>query len=325
MGRFTLKRMSAAFACLLVAAPSIVLAQAAGVDEVIVTARKRSERISDVAMSLNVIGGNTIERLHVRNLADLAPLAHNVAMFEDFPGAGIPTWIIRGVGLQDFNSNNTPAAAVYADGIYQVATVMGNQGLFDVAQVEVLKGPQGGLYGRNTTGGAVLLNSQRARLGKREAAVSLSHGRWQQSQADGMVNLPIGDSAAFRIAGRVENGTGGWQESLANGDEHGARQRWDLRSWLAWDLNNAWSVNWKLQGGRDESDIALGRSIGLYSRTTGGLCAAVRAGERDDTNCINFAGVNRLSTGKASTIENLALQPDDGSRVWSSTDRKSVV
>ncbi|MES2606442.1 MAG: TonB-dependent receptor [Pseudomonadota bacterium] len=314
------KKLSTVMGCLLAASPQLLLSQTASVEEVLVTARKRNEPVTDVAISLNVIDAATIESLHVRNLADLAPLAHNVTLFEDFPGAGIPTWIIRGVGLQDFNSNNTPAAAVYADGIYQVATVMGNQGLFDVAQVEVLKGPQGGLYGRNTTGGAVLLNSQRAVLGESQGSVALSHGSWQQSQGDGMVNLPLGDTAAIRLAGRIEDGNGGWQDSLATGEEHGAKERWDLRSWLGWELADDWTLNLKLQGGSEQSDIALGRSIGLYSKAgTGAFCAAVLAGQRDDTNCLNFAGVNRVAFGQPSLVENLSLQADDGSSVWSST------
>jgi len=201
------------------------VAQNSLVEQVIVTARKRSEPATAVPMSFNVIDATTIDTFRIRNLADLAPLAHNVALFEDFPGAGIPTWIIRGVGLQDFNSNNTPAAAVHVDGVYQPSTVMGNAALFDMAQAEILKGPQGGLYGRNTTGGAVLLQSKRADASAQDYALSLTHGSWQQSQADAMANVPVSANAALRIAARIEDGNGGWQRSLVTGDEHGAKQR----------------------------------------------------------------------------------------------------
>ena len=314
------RKALSALGLLLLAAPCVLQAQqSALVEQVVVTARKRSEPLASVPMSLNVIPATTIERLHVRNLADLAPLAHNVSMFEDFPGAGIPTWIIRGVGLQDFNSNNTPAAAVYADGIYQVATVMGNAALFDVGQVEILKGPQGGLYGRNTTGGAVLLNSNKAATAGRDYRLSATYGSWQQSQVDGMANLPINADTALRVAARVEDGRGGWQRSLASGDEHGAKQRWDVRSWLHWSPAN-WTFDWKLQGGSEQSDIMLGRSIGMYGIKPGQLyCDAVLKGQRDDASCLNFGALNRYRAGKPQLVENLALQPDDGSAVWSST------
>lgn len=312
---------------LLAAAPTAVLAQAASatteglVEQVVVTARKRSEAATSVPVSLNVIDAAAINTFRVRNLADLAPLAHNVALFEDFPGAGIPTWIIRGVGLQDFNSNNTPAAAVYADGVYQAATVMGNAGLFDIDQVEILKGPQGGLYGRNTTGGAVLLNSNKADVLAKDYAVSLTHGSWQQSQADAMANLPISENAAVRIAARIEDGNGGWQQSLASGDEHGAKQRYDVRSWLHWAPTDKLSIDWKLQGGSEQSDIMLGRSIGMYDPAKPGkaYCAAILSGSRDDSKCVNFGALNRLRAGKPELVENLALQAADGSSVWSST------
>ena len=295
------------------------VAQNSLVEQVIVTARKRSEPATAVPMSFNVIDATTIDTFRIRNLADLAPLAHNVALFEDFPGAGIPTWIIRGVGLQDFNSNNTPAAAVHVDGVYQPSTVMGNAALFDMAQAEILKGPQGGLYGRNTTGGAVLLQSKRADASAQDYALSLTHGSWQQSQADAMANVPVSANAALRIAARIEDGNGGWQRSLVTGDEHGVKQRYDVRSWLHWAPSDSWTFDWKLQGGSEQSDIMLGRSVGMYDAVkTKTYCAAVLRGERDDRSCVNFGAVNRLVAGKPQLIENLALQADDGSSVWSS-------
>src|SRR5690606_5069038 len=121
---------------------------------------------------------SVLEALNFRALPEAAALAENVMMFEDYSGAALPTWVIRGVGVQDYNSNNTPTASVYLDGAYQVSTVMGAASLFDVQALEILKGPQGGLYGRNTTGGAVILRSQRAQLGEREAALDLGYGRW---------------------------------------------------------------------------------------------------------------------------------------------------
>ncbi|HTQ99146.1 MAG TPA: TonB-dependent receptor plug domain-containing protein [Candidatus Acidoferrum sp.] len=271
-------------------------------------------------MSLNVVDGNTIDALHMRTLPDLVSQTQNVSMFEDFPGAGLPTWVIRGVGLQDFNSNNTPTAAVYNDGVYQASTAMGDEALFDIDQAEILKGPQGGLYGRNTTGGAVLLNSHRGKVGVQEQSFSISYGRWQQVQADGMVNVPLTADAAWRLAGRVDEApsSAGWQTSMPSGEHHGGRDRYDIRSWLHWGSGDL-QLDWKVQGGRDDSDIALGRSIGLYDPTGAKLfCDAVLAGYRDDAHCINFGGVNLLSQGKPALIENLSLQASDGSRVFSS-------
>lgn len=300
----------------LYAGSALAQSGAAGVEEVTVTARKRAESIQNVDISLSVITAEAIKSLRLRNLPDVAAYAQNVTLFEDFPGSGSPTWFIRGVGLQDFNTNNTPTAGVYVDGNYQVATVMGMTSLYDVAQVEVLKGPQGGLYGRNTSGGAVLVNSNRAVLGLQDAYVELGYGRWDQATAEAMINIPVSANVAWRLAGRVENSSDGWQRVIGTNEKHGEKDRADLRSWLLWQPHEGFTAQWKLQGGFDDSDIALGRSIGFYDPATlASPCAPIREGRRDDVLCTNFGGSNRLRLGLMP--ENLALQADDGSLVLS--------
>jgi iron complex outermembrane receptor protein len=289
-------------------------------EQITVTAKKRTQDVQRVDISMSVVDGATVKDLRLRTLPEAAALMENVEIFEDYPGAGIPTWIIRGVGLQDFNSNNTPTAPVYMDGTYQVATVMGGAGMFDIGQLEVLKGPQGGLYGRNTSGGAVVLNTRRATPGEREAYLNLGYGRWQQATLEGALNIPLADALAVRFAARGENGADGWQHSIGSGRVHGEKERWDLRSWLQYKPGDNFTLEWKLQGGDDTSHIPLGRSIGLYAYgSTGALCSAVLAGRRDDHNCINFGGVNRLHRNQGEIPEVIAAQADDGSAVFSDT------
>lgn len=141
-GTSVLRPRGLVLALFLLASGTDALAQAfPGVEQVLVTARRRSEPLQQVPVSIDVISAGFLRDYHVLNLAELPQFSTNVTLFEDLPGAGIPTWIIRGVGLQDFNSNNTPTAGVYVDGLYQPATVMGSSALFDVAQVQILKGP----------------------------------------------------------------------------------------------------------------------------------------------------------------------------------------
>ena len=181
--------------------------------------------------------------------------------------------------MQDFNSNNTPTAGVYLDEGYQVATVMGGAGLFDVEQIEILKGPQGGLYGRNTSGGAVLLNTRRATTARRETWLELGYGSWQQTTMQGGFNLPFSDTAALRVAARSESSSDGWQQSIGTGAIHGEKDNWDVRTWLHFEPTAALALQWKIQSGHDASDIPLGRSIGMYARSgIPTLCAAVLAG-----------------------------------------------
>lgn len=306
-----------ALACaLLASAPAA--AQPPALEQIVVTAKKRNQDPRQVDISMSVVSGEAAEALRLRELPNVAALVEGVEIFEDFPGAGIPTWIIRGVGLQDFNSNNTPTAGVYLDESYQVSTVMGGAGLFDVEQIEVLKGPQGGLHGRNTSGGAVLLNTRRAEIGRREFWAQAGQGSWQTTSAQAGFNVPLTDNIALRVAGRGESGQDGWQKSLAGDATHGEKQRWDLRAWLRMEVSDAVTVQWKVQGGADTSEIPLGRSIGLYARSgTPTLCAAILAGRRDDANCINFGGVNRLRRNRGEVVEQISVQDDDGSAVHS--------
>ncbi|MEY4640999.1 MAG: hypothetical protein RLZZ227_993 [Pseudomonadota bacterium] len=311
-------RLAAGIALIAFAGSSAQAQTAPPLEQIVVTAKKRSQSQQRVNISMSVIPRETVEALNLRSLPDAAALVENVELFEDFPGAGIPTWIIRGVGLQDFNSNNTPTAGVYLDEGYQVATVMGGAGLFDVEQIEVLKGPQGGLYGRNTSGGAIILNTRRAKLDSRDAWVNVGYGSWQTTTAQGGFNVPLADSAAWRVAARSESSKDGWQKSLGTGATHGEKDRWDLRSWLLVEPTEALTVQWKVQGGRDVSDIALGRSIGVYTRGTPPVpCAAILAGRRDDASCINFGGVNRIRRNRGEVPELISAQGDDGGEVFS--------
>lgn len=296
---------------------TLPLVHAAELPELVtVVARKRSETLQRVDISMDVISADSMRRLNLNYLPQLAELSENVALFEDMPGAGIPTWVIRGVGLQDFNTNNTPTAGVFLDGAYQVSTAMGGAGLFDVEQVEILKGPQGGLYGRNTSGGAVLLNTRRAELDAREGYVELGHGSWNRTTLAGAYNLPVSKQLAFRMAARTEQGNDGWQRSLSDGSVHGETDRWDVRSWMRYEPTGSLTVELKVQAGRDTSDVGLGRAIGLYALSAPlAFCPSLLAGRRDDS-CLSFAGLTqRLTTG--SVRDNVAAQAADGSRVLS--------
>jgi iron complex outermembrane receptor protein len=304
----------AVLVALVLAVPASQVLAAEAPELVTVVARKRSETLQRVDISMDVISADSMRRLNLNYLPQLAELSGNVALFEDLPGAGIPTWVIRGVGLQDFNTNNTPTAGVFLDGAYQVSTVMGGAALFDVAQAEILKGPQGGLYGRNTSGGAVLLNTRRASLESSEGYVELGHGSWNRSTVAGAYNLAATEKLAFRVAGRAEQGSDGWQRSLVDGSVHGETDRWDLRSWMLYAPTDALQVQLKIQAGRDASDVVLGRTVGLYAASAPlAFCPSLQAGRRDD-GCLSFAGLTqRLTTG--TVRDDVAGQANDGSRV----------
>jgi iron complex outermembrane receptor protein len=137
---------------------------------VVVTAQRRNERIQDVPITMSAFSADTLNQLGATKLEDVANSVSNVQMFK--MASGQPTWIIRGVGLTDFSPNNTPTAAVYQDDVYLTSTAMSQLSMFDIERVEVLKGPQGGIYGRNASGGAVKVMSVKPEFGATEQSVS---------------------------------------------------------------------------------------------------------------------------------------------------------
>ena len=124
------------------------------IEEVLVTAQKREQNVNDVGLSVAVLSGSDIAELGLVEPLDLAAQVPNLNINNTI-GNSIPNVSIRGLGLNDYAVNNNPAAGVYVDEVYLVSPAMLSFQLFDLERVEVLKGPQGTLYGRNTTAGAV--------------------------------------------------------------------------------------------------------------------------------------------------------------------------
>jgi len=279
-------------------------------EEIVVTANKREQDIQQLGLTMSALDADQLRALNLQSLPDITTAIPNVELFEDYGGHGLPVWVIRGVGLQDFNANNTPTAAVYLDEVYQASTVMGNVGLFDAERVEVLKGPQGGLYGRNTSGGAVNFHTRKPVHGERDGYASATWSRWDTWSLEAGGNLDLGDKATLRLAGNSVFSNDAWQSSLADGRKHGEKDLWNFRSWLLLEPGEDTRVHWKLYGGENRSELNLGRAIGLYA-AQGGYCAAVLSGRRDDSSCHTLAGIAALAAGQTPVLP--AVQARNGS------------
>ena len=130
-------------------------APASGVENVVVTAQKRRQKIQDVPISITVLDQKTLRRLDVRSSDELAQYVPSVQIGMPSGRGNQPLISIRGIGLNDTNTNNAGPNGVYVDEVYQASPAGQTFQTFDLSRVEVLKGPQGTLYGRNTTGGAI--------------------------------------------------------------------------------------------------------------------------------------------------------------------------
>jgi len=135
-------------------------ADGVAVDEVVVTAQKRAENLQDVPVSVTALSGQSLTDRGVTNVIGLNNLAPGLRVSSGDAAAN-PKIFIRGVGLSDFNPNSSSGVGIYVDGVYVSSPLAQMAGFFDIGQIEILRGPQGTLYGRNTNGGAVNVTTKR--------------------------------------------------------------------------------------------------------------------------------------------------------------------
>jgi hypothetical protein len=126
----------------------------AAIEEIVVIAQKREQLVQDIGIAVAAFSGRSLRERGVDQAEDLYQLMPN-ANLQNNGGGGAPVVIVRGVGLQSFRINDSPTTAFYVDDVYQTSVASAEWTMFDVERIEVLKGPQGGLYGRNALGGAV--------------------------------------------------------------------------------------------------------------------------------------------------------------------------
>jgi iron complex outermembrane recepter protein len=298
-------------------------------DEIIVTAQRRSERLIDVPAAVSAFSGDDLKDRGVTQLRDVADQLSGVQIFRT--ATGQPAFIIRGVGLIETNPNNPPPTATYQDDVYQVTTAQAQSGIFDVERIEVLKGPQGGFYGRNTSGGVVRVMSRTPSLEKFEGNATVTYARFGKLTVEAGLSMPLStDKLAIRIAGRSETG-GGWQRSLSDNRDYGDASRWAVRGTIIAKPIEAMELKLIVDGGRDESENVLLRAVGTRALPSGGgvgpqyFCPALNAGRIDDNSCLTYPGAlsglgfTYLPTARPNT------QSDDGRTVLSNAFGQSDI
>jgi iron complex outermembrane receptor protein len=166
-------------------------------EEITITAQRRAENAQDVPIALTALQGSELEGKAVSAIADLQYASPSLSIGT----YGLTNAVnIRGVGLASGNPNVGNGVATYYDGLFQVPIVSTNQ-LYDIADVEVLRGPQGTLVGSNSTGGAIFMNTQSPKLGETAGYIRAGAGNYHGALAEGAVSLPVDDVLSFRLAG----------------------------------------------------------------------------------------------------------------------------
>ncbi len=200
------------------AAPTAAFAQAgparsAEVEEIVVTAQRRSEALSNVPVSVSALSGDAMARARMTSVTDLASGMPNLQAVSTV-GEGTPIFALRGVSMSDYSLNQSGPVATYYDEVYKGNFALLGVGMFDLERVEVLRGPQGTLYGKNTTGGAVNLIARRPEFGPAGGEGAVGIGSYSRIEASGAVQASPNDVVAGRLAFTYARADG-WFENLS--------------------------------------------------------------------------------------------------------------
>ena len=178
------------------------LADDIGIEEVVVTATRRQESLQDVPLAVSALSGETLNKQGVFETTDLHRIAPNMQVSSPY-GTQQPNFSIRGVGVgTEYNANAASPVGVYVDEVYQTFRASHGQQLYDLEQVEVVRGPQGTLFGRNTTGGTINFITRKPELEGTKGYLSAGYGNYDRTSFEGAVEFtPVTDSLGIRLAG----------------------------------------------------------------------------------------------------------------------------
>jgi iron complex outermembrane recepter protein len=246
------------------AAPAAETAEGDGLNEIIVTAQKREENLQAIPIAISVLGGADLENRHVQSLVDLGDGAIpslRIAPFFSRPGALIVN--VRGVGV--LSDSNQPArdqgVGIYVDGVYLGRPQALGAALFEVANIEVLKGPQGTLFGRNTEGGAVNITTVRPRG---EFRLDATAGVGNYGSYNGVVHLdlPSFGNVSVKLDGIVTRRDGFVKNPLAGQSDFNSFDRRGIHVEALWKATPEFTVDLSYDNGYDATTTLYQQLVG---------------------------------------------------------------
>jgi iron complex outermembrane receptor protein len=181
-------------------------AVAPGGGDIIVTAQKRSERLQNVPIAITALSGDQLEQRQIRRVEDLVTSVPNLQVTSP-AGEGLPVFALRGISMADYSLSQSSPIAVYFDEVYKGTFSVLGLGMFDLERVEVLRGPQGTLYGKNTTGGAINFISRKPNF-ETGGNLSVGYGNFDHVMADGALETALGSTLGARVAFTFERAHG---------------------------------------------------------------------------------------------------------------------
>jgi iron complex outermembrane receptor protein len=199
-------------------------------EEIVVTAQRRAENLQKVPISVTAVPSSTLAQLNLKSVNDVQLVTPGLSFDK---GYNYAVTYIRGIGANIVNVGLENPVAVYVDGSYVQRSIGTVGDLFDINQLQVLKGAQGTLYGRNASGGAILIQTADPELGRSELKLASEYGNLGHASGSAIVNVPLASDLALRL-GAYENHDSGYVTNDTDGFKFGGRTTYILRGKLKW-------------------------------------------------------------------------------------------
>jgi iron complex outermembrane receptor protein len=221
-------------------------APAEGLGEIVVTAQRKAESLQKAAIPVDVVTGDAVANSGVTTAGQLGQIVPSLSIQN--AGGANTTLFLRGVGNFTVNGYSDPAIAFNYDGVYTGRPTSTSGVFYDLERIEVLKGPQGTLYGRNATGGAVNVIPVRPKAGEFSGFGAVSYGNYNALNVQGAVNVPVGEDGALRVSGNIVSRDGYLSDGTS--DEKTQALRVQLLAKLTPDLTVRVAGDYSHNGGK---------------------------------------------------------------------------
>lgn len=252
-------------------------------EEIVVTATKRAGgiEVQDAALAITAYSANQLDRMHIRDLQAIGYSAPSVQLEDIGTTRGTANFSIRGLGINSSIPSIDPTVGVFIDGLYYGIPAGVVMDVFDLESVEVLRGPQGLLFGRNVTGGAVLLNTTRPSeefIFNGKAAFETGDNRYLSAVARG----PMTETIGWKL-GAYYNDDGGYHTNLFDGnDSFGQAETTMVRGALEFDITESFNLLLRAEFGQSEGDGPAGQNAGCAAGAIPGVCVRQYSKEEFD-------------------------------------------
>lgn len=194
-------------------------------EEIVVTAQKREQNLQDTPIAVTAFGQTDLENKGIDDIADIADFTPNLMFDKTAPLSGASTaavLFIRGVGQSSFQVTDDPGVGTYVDGVYVGSSVGGVLDVVDVERIEVLRGPQGTLFGRNTIGGAINITTKRP-ADEHQGSIEITGGNYNRINVRASTDIPLTDNLKTKLTAGFKHADG-WVKLLAEGDAGGGTE-----------------------------------------------------------------------------------------------------